>query len=191
MASLTVRVTATPLPGVDTEAHPAPQQWIVQVDGQEFVHGHVHALTFDLAEDAAQFIANLRDEYPAEVQFQVIGLDALGLPLPPPPTRDPAVPWPDTEIPPAPPTPTPWDRTLAQVARALFQTGPAEHRRDVMLALWRHDLPQSRLAQLARLDPVFLISRLKAELPAPVLERAEYEVWLSELRRLQAQNPDA
>lgn len=190
MSSRTVTVKVTPRPAPPTEARAVPRRWVVHVDGQEFVHGHVHALPFDLAEDAAQFIADLRDEYPPDIRFQVIGLDDLGLPLPPPSLPDPAMPWPDDEIPPALPTPTERDRIQAQVARALFQGGPAEHRRDVIVGLYRHLLPPRHLAQLARLDPAYVIARLKAELPGPVLERAEYEVWLSALRQLQAGNAD-
>lgn len=190
MSSRTVTVKATSPPPTAGTADAAPQQWIVSVDGQEFVHGHRYAMPFNLAEDAAQFIADLRDEYPPEVQFQVIGLDDLGLPLPPPPTRDPSIPWPETEIPPAPPMLTLRDQTLAQVARALFQSGPAEHRRDVILGLYRHLLLPRQLGDLARLDPAYLISRLKAKLPSAVLERAEYEVWLSALRQLRSQEPD-
>lgn len=190
MSSRTVMVKVTPRPEPSTEVSAVPWRWVVHFDGQEFVHGHVHALPFDFAEDAAQFIADLRDEYPPDVQFQVIGLDDLGLPLPPPSLPDPATPWPDAEIPLAPPTLTERDRIQAQVARALFQHGAAKHRRDVIVGLYRHLLPPRHLAQLARLDPAYVIARLKAELPAPVLERAEYEVWLSALRQLQARNAD-
>ncbi len=58
-----------------------PKSWIVRVGGHEYTHGNEHALPFTLAEDAAQFVLDLRADYGDDAHVEVVGLDELGLPL--------------------------------------------------------------------------------------------------------------
>lgn len=117
----------------------APSSWVVRVDGYEFTHGNDHALTFELLEDAAQFVEDLRADYGTEATNEVIGLDTLGLPVPAltdalvVPTR-----FPEglEDIAPAQPqVRTARERTLELVADALFLSAPAAYRLDLVVEL--------------------------------------------------------
>lgn len=168
--------------GVDPKS--APSCWVVQIDGHEFTHGNHHALPFATPEEAAQFVADLRADHGPEAVIQVVGLDALGLPVAamfeaaPAPEGQ----WDDAE-PPRPSVRTAWEQTVELVADALFLDAPASHRMEVVAALWRHDLLPRQLRELKKYDPAFAVARLKAVLPQ---EFVQYAAWRVGLRRLRA-----
>lgn len=159
-----------------------PAAWIVTVDGFEFTHGHQHALSFGLVEDAWRFAQDLSTEYGESAVLRVVGLDTTGLPVEPlSPLDANDVAWlEDVEQYPA-TLQTTWQRTEWHLARALTLDAPAAHRRDLALAIYRpHLLPRQEMT-LRRLEPEFVVARLKAILPA---ERVEYAAWYEALLRL-------
>ncbi|WP_412030533.1 hypothetical protein [Deinococcus yunweiensis] len=172
--------TVTLTPAATSAA--APAAWIVTVDGTEFTHGHQHALSFDLPEDAWRFAQDLSTEYGDGAVLRVVGLDTTGLPVEPLAPLDPDdVAWLDDveQYPKA--LRTPWQHTEWQLARALTLDAPAAHRRDLALALYHPPLPPRHERILRRLEPEFVVARLKAMLPA---ERVEYAAWYGALLRL-------
>lgn len=169
--------------GVDPNSTPAC--WVVQIDGHEFTHGNHHALPFATPEEAAQFVADLRADHGPDAVIEVVGLDALGLPIAamvkavaPAVERH----WDDAE-PSRPSVRTAWEQTMERVADALFLNAPASHRIEVVAALWRHDLLPRQLRELKQHDPAFAVARLKAVLPQ---EFVQYAAWRVGLRRLLA-----
>lgn len=166
----------------------SPVAWIVRLDGREFTHGHVHALTFDFSEDAAQFVADLALEYGPDTQIEIVGLDDLGIPLP------------SIEVEPFEKSATmddlqsellsltprircERDRILSLVCKALFSDITPEQKRELIVELWRNTLPQKYLLVLKRLDAAFVIAKLKNSLPAEFIEYAEFEAAFRRWRR--------
>ncbi|PYE48102.1 hypothetical protein DES52_1338 [Deinococcus yavapaiensis KR-236] len=149
--------------------------WIVRIDGEEFTHGHIHALTFTTPEDAAQFVLDLRDEYDADTRLTIVGLDALGLPLD---ERDCAE---AREAPPEPRVSCPRERLTLHVARTLFLDVPATFKRTLVLELYSAWLSPCQHSVLAQLEAEVLVARLKATLP---FETADWAAWHANVRAL-------
>jgi hypothetical protein len=174
--------------GTAAQTETTPRAWIVRVDGQEFTHGHVHALEFELPEDAARFAADLASDYGPGVQVAIVGLDALGVPVDPPLAQpeDPAQlsAWLTVNDVAAPRLRHPRDPLLAQVASALFANATAAERMDLVVALYRHDLTPTRLRVLRMMEPAFAVARLKQTLPAEFVAFAEVEAAFRAWRRL-------
>lgn len=166
----------------------APASWIVKLDGQEFVHGHHHALPFDSCEDAARFAADLLAEYGAETSIELVGLDELGLPLPPPHHELPKTieeyeQWCGELEQIEPRVTCHKDRTLKLVAKAIFTEAPAKHKIDLIIQLMGNYLRQRDVSLLRSLEPAFAVAAYKRSIPANYLEYAELEVALSYFRQ--------
>lgn len=179
----TITIVRQPLKAGQDEA--SPQAWIVRVDGHEFTHGHRYAMEFDLAEDAARFATDLKLEYGLDTDVEVVGLDALGVPLYEEPEA-PAEPnsfdaWLVAYDLPEPQMLHPRDQQLAQITRALFLEWPAARRIELILGLYRHDLSAQRVQELRSYEPAFAIARLKQMLPATFVDyaalQAAFRTW--------------
>lgn len=158
------QVLATPR--AESSSERSAVAWIVRIDGEEFTHGHIHALTFASPEDAAQFVLDLRDEYDADTRLTIVGLDALGLPLE---ERDTAE---ARDAPPEPRVSSPRERLTVHVAKTLFLDAPATFKKQVLLDLYAAWLPRRRHAVLGRLEAEVLVASLKTTLPFEVVEWA-------------------
>ncbi len=165
-----------------TQAKPkttiSPVAWIVRLDSQEFTHGNDYALEFETIEEAAQFALELKSEHGPEASIDILGLDEFGLFLPRAEKKSSysSTNWMDWVeefdlIEPIAKTYT--EKILQQIEQALFIDANALEKSELILALYAKILLPTQLKNLQNLDPAFLVSRLKNNLPARNIEYAE------------------